>query len=967
MLGSLRACVVVFLSIGLSAAASARELTFEQRVRAQEAIERVYYGGQIGNTRPFDEAVPRQVLERKVATYLDQSAALEKLWNTPVTDEMLLRELQRMAAHSRAPERLRELYAALGNDLFLMQECLARATLVDRLARNLYGFDESLHARARAEAEELRRGLERSGVLSFLDDPRGTVVEISRVGFESAAGSSRASGDLRRIDLGPGAFARWRASAPAGVGQIGPVRAERDAFVTSVVLDEDAASARIAYFTVRKRTWDQWWTGAKANLDPREVRAVADGDASPPAALAGPGDRSAPPVLAASADDGWDDGSLDGLTQARSNHARVWTGSLMVVWGGYNGLVLNTGGRYDPATDSWTEMTTVNAPPPCEHPSAMWTGSVAVFRPRQDTRLASAGGRYDPATDTWSARSLDVEAGAILAPVDAAPVDAAPVDAAPVDAGGNDIPVTDPAPAGPVPPAQGSGTVPVAGDPSDSDPGPIMAPISASPNGFTFPTNTPIVSDIFLGSQGTDFGYCQAGPSAGLACSVDANCPGSVCERTFDNTFCLSYNMSCAGVKTNDREYGFQDVFEATYDHSASAGRQTWIERNWNYVSPDGTAWRPLGFVLEVDANSTCVGGTNEGAFCTLLDVAGVCTGGGTCTGKSPTGGASWSFKPNNRDGNASLLLRWPWAAINTREGTDPYWANGFSTWMRTSDFNPGTTASAARFTNYVDHSNDRRGPWINGVSSTIDFNTVNVGGKVGMLNAGYFDARISGATPSRTITALTGLRSEVNLASTGGPQTLPQSYGVLVQFNPTGTGIVDTSHTGVLIGTPAPPGVGTVIGTQNGLWVADQQLVRSGGGGSAILISSQTVTDGTEGNLRMDGGNWNTGHIQLYQAHLWRDATRKVLRYSGDKAPESESDGNALVMGTGSDSHGVVLWGVTTSIDPNFDTGDEVCAADRAGLTCVSTFNIGGTGSQNPIACNTAHTASARWMAFCK
>jgi len=38
------------------------------RVQAQEAIERVYYSHQIGAKRPFEQAVPRSVLEEKVRT-----------------------------------------------------------------------------------------------------------------------------------------------------------------------------------------------------------------------------------------------------------------------------------------------------------------------------------------------------------------------------------------------------------------------------------------------------------------------------------------------------------------------------------------------------------------------------------------------------------------------------------------------------------------------------------------------------------------------------------------------------------------------------------------------------------------------------------------------------------------------------------------------------------------------------------
>src|SRR2546425_10656831 len=75
----------------LSSAAAVRTLTFEDRLRAQEAIERVYYSHQIGATKPFEEVVPREVLERKVRAYLKQSVALERFWKIPVTARMLRR------------------------------------------------------------------------------------------------------------------------------------------------------------------------------------------------------------------------------------------------------------------------------------------------------------------------------------------------------------------------------------------------------------------------------------------------------------------------------------------------------------------------------------------------------------------------------------------------------------------------------------------------------------------------------------------------------------------------------------------------------------------------------------------------------------------------------------------------------------------------------------------------------------
>src|SRR5262249_25859012 len=64
------AALASMLCLGL---AHARELSLDDRVNAQEAIERVYYAHQMGATRPFEEAVPRETIERKVRTYLDQS------------------------------------------------------------------------------------------------------------------------------------------------------------------------------------------------------------------------------------------------------------------------------------------------------------------------------------------------------------------------------------------------------------------------------------------------------------------------------------------------------------------------------------------------------------------------------------------------------------------------------------------------------------------------------------------------------------------------------------------------------------------------------------------------------------------------------------------------------------------------------------------------------------------------------
>ena len=63
-------------------------------------------------------------LEKEVADYLGKSQALEDYWQRPITAEQLQAEMGRMAIHTKKPEVLRELFAALGNDAFVIAECL---------------------------------------------------------------------------------------------------------------------------------------------------------------------------------------------------------------------------------------------------------------------------------------------------------------------------------------------------------------------------------------------------------------------------------------------------------------------------------------------------------------------------------------------------------------------------------------------------------------------------------------------------------------------------------------------------------------------------------------------------------------------------------------------------------------------------------------------------------------------------
>jgi hypothetical protein len=107
--------------------------------------------------------------------------------------------------------------------------------------------------------------------------------------------------------------------------------------------------------------------------------------------------------------------------QGRAGHTAVWTGTEMIVWGGsywtydqdpgppYDDCLLSylrDGSRYDPASGTWSFVTTVGAPTAKAHHTAVWTGDrMIVWGASPSTTGETLGGLYAPATDSWGAMS----------------------------------------------------------------------------------------------------------------------------------------------------------------------------------------------------------------------------------------------------------------------------------------------------------------------------------------------------------------------------------------------------------------------------------------------------------------------------------------------------------------------------------------------------------------------------------
>src|SRR5215472_16698768 len=185
-------------SISASAIRRDQTLTFADRVAYQRAIEEVYWRPRIwpqansGAKPPLEKVMSQAEIEKKVEDYLRDSQALEDYWQRPITPDQLQAEMERIASHTKQPGVLREIVSALGNDPFVIAECLARPVLAERLLTELYAYDQRFHGelKRRAEAElrkhrSLKQMKKTSGMYTEMEWIKGDDAETDSVSADT--------------------------------------------------------------------------------------------------------------------------------------------------------------------------------------------------------------------------------------------------------------------------------------------------------------------------------------------------------------------------------------------------------------------------------------------------------------------------------------------------------------------------------------------------------------------------------------------------------------------------------------------------------------------------------------------------------------------------------------------------------------------------------------------------------------
>jgi hypothetical protein len=164
-----------------------------------------------------------------------------------------------------------------------------------------------------------------------------------------------------------------------------------DSWVAIDVLDGDLPSARQGHTAV--------WTGNTGNGSTNYRMIVWGGRASGGSAL---NTGAIYDPSGGGGSDYWAALPTLNAPSARWGHTAIWTGSKLIIWGGYDGTnYKDDGAIYDPALNTWTSITNAGGPPERANHTAVWTGSKMMIWGGESGVELSSGAVFDPA-GTWT-------------------------------------------------------------------------------------------------------------------------------------------------------------------------------------------------------------------------------------------------------------------------------------------------------------------------------------------------------------------------------------------------------------------------------------------------------------------------------------------------------------------------------------------------------------------------------------
>lgn len=331
----------------------------------------------------FGEVKNRALVMQQIKDNLKMEKVLSSTFNIEISVDMLNHDLKRMVNQSQDIEGLKHLFSLLNNNPRTIVECISRPYLVSQKVTHNYAWYQPIHQTLKTQAENQLEDYRHYGDIngiSFNDvvyqlanvsqnkDQRvnhGGFITLSQVDFQ-AQRQRLNQAQLQEVPTG---------------------------FIYHEVIEESEYQLKVRHLYWKKQSLHSWLKQQHVQIEAPEINQTLNMPAIPDRKTSYYADKNMSP-------DSWREDQFIGT---RSSHSAVWTGSEMIVWGGINSDLnrLNTGGRYNPITDSWQSMSIDMTPQARGGHKAIWTGTEMIIWGGSNVVGLNSGGRYNPVSDTW--------------------------------------------------------------------------------------------------------------------------------------------------------------------------------------------------------------------------------------------------------------------------------------------------------------------------------------------------------------------------------------------------------------------------------------------------------------------------------------------------------------------------------------------------------------------------------------
>ncbi len=146
------------------------------------------------------------------------------------------------------------------------------------------------------------------------------------------------------------------------------------------------------------------------------------------------------------------------------------------------------------------------------------------------------------------------------------------------------------------------------------------------------------------------------------------------------------------------------------------------------------------------------------------------------------------------------------------------------------------------------------------------------------------------------------GIKIEMDLAGDGAAETVVNARMIEVLTDIAGTNYSVTTLEGLRFSPFGSLGAGSTVGNAWWIYMGDLENI-AGAATFPWRIADQTPSTGADGNILIEGMEWNNGHLQTVSSnsgaadHFWRDEGNEFWRSKTDGTPTSATDGEAFVV----------------------------------------------------------------------